>query len=177
MKPWATKKNHLGLDFPNLPYLIDGEVRLTESKSIMKYFCRKHRPEMLGRTPDEVAVADMVSRVHDDLHKKFGGYCFSEKGDCAELQTDLADAAGKLARFLMKKSFVVGEQLTYVDFSIFELLDFMNYASKGKTFSEHPSLKEYFDRVKQLPGFAEYWNDDEKCPKTGFKPWFATFGN
>ena len=62
-------KPYLGLDFPNLPYLIDGEFKLTESKSIMKYFCRKYEPKLLGTTPEEVASADMVSRVHDTYHQ------------------------------------------------------------------------------------------------------------
>ena len=88
MQPWLDKKYHLGLDFPNLPYLIDGEVRLSESKSIMKYFCRKYQPQLLGTTPEQVASADMISRVHDDLHAKFGKHCFGE-GDSPALQRDL----------------------------------------------------------------------------------------
>ena len=92
MKPWFDKKHYLGLDFPNLPYLIDGDVRLSESKSIMKYLCRKYRPELLGRSAAEIATADMISRVHDDLHAKLGAHCF-KGGDTPELHIDLFNAA------------------------------------------------------------------------------------
>ena len=33
----SEKKENLGLDFPNLPYLYDGDVKLTESLAIMRY--------------------------------------------------------------------------------------------------------------------------------------------
>ena len=88
MKPWTQKKHFLGLDFPNLPYFIDGDVHLTESKSIMKYLCRKHDPAMLGRDAAEIATADMVSRVHDDLHAKYGAHAF-KTGDTPKLHADL----------------------------------------------------------------------------------------
>lgn len=45
---WLNEKYTLGLDFPNLPYLIDDGVRLTETAAIMKYLCSKWRPELLG---------------------------------------------------------------------------------------------------------------------------------
>lgn len=92
MKPWTDKKHYLGLDFPNLPYFIDGHVRLTESKSIMKYLCRKHRPDLLGRDAAEMATADMISRIQDDLHGKIGAHCF-KGGDTPELHADLFNAA------------------------------------------------------------------------------------
>jgi hypothetical protein len=34
-------KLHLGLDFPNLPYLIDGEFNITESGAIYRYIIKK----------------------------------------------------------------------------------------------------------------------------------------
>lgn len=52
MKPWLDKKYHMGLDFPNLPYFVDGDVKLSESKSIMKYLCQKHQPKLMGRTAE-----------------------------------------------------------------------------------------------------------------------------
>ena len=160
MKPWTSKKHFLGLDFPNLPYLIDGDVRLTESKSIMKYLCRKHDPDMLGRDAFEIATSDMVSRVHDDLHAKYGAHCF-KTGDTPKLHTDLAEDTGKLVRFLGDKPFMVGEQLTFVDFCMFELIDQMQFLSQGKTLGEHATLQAYFKRVENVsPGFQAYWSDD-----------------
>uniref|UniRef100_A0A8C3F0N6 GST N-terminal domain-containing protein n=1 Tax=Chrysemys picta bellii TaxID=8478 RepID=A0A8C3F0N6_CHRPI len=36
-------KEKLGLDFPNLPYLIDGKNKLTQSNAILWYIVRKHK--------------------------------------------------------------------------------------------------------------------------------------
>ena len=69
---------------------------------------------------------------------------------------------------------MVGEQLTFVDFSVFELLDHMNFCSHGKTFSKYENLQRFFSRMQQLDGFKEFWAD---CPKASFKPWIAVFNN
>jgi len=83
-----------------------------------------------------------------------------------------------LSRFLgSEKKFIVGDNLTFIDFSIFELLDHMNFCSKGRTLREYGNLRAYFERMEQLPGFKEFWQDDHKCPKASFKPWFAKFNN
>lgn len=44
---WLNEKYQLGLELPNLPYLIDDEVKLTETVAIMKYICVKWAPDML----------------------------------------------------------------------------------------------------------------------------------
>ena len=176
MQPWLAKKCHLGLDFPNLPYLIDGKIRLSESKAIMAYLCRKHKPELLGRNAAEVGTVDMVSRVHDAMHAQFGAHCI-KTGDTPELQSDLEKGAQRLSNFMRDKAFVVGEQLTFVDFSVFELLDHMNFCSKGRTLRDHQNLHDYYGQMEQVPGFREYWADDHKCPKASFKQWTAKLNN
>lgn len=75
----------------------------------------------------------MISRIHDTLHGKFGKHCFGA-GDTLALQTDIDAAASKLASFLGQKEFIAGDEVTFVDFSVFELLDHMNFCSKGRTF-------------------------------------------
>lgn len=39
---WLKEKFNLGLPFPNLPYYIDGDVKLTQSLAILRYLGRKH---------------------------------------------------------------------------------------------------------------------------------------
>uniref|UniRef100_A0A3Q3WT83 glutathione transferase n=1 Tax=Mola mola TaxID=94237 RepID=A0A3Q3WT83_MOLML len=39
---WFGVKNKLGLDFPNLPYLVDGDKKIVQSNAIMRYIARKH---------------------------------------------------------------------------------------------------------------------------------------
>ncbi len=41
-KNWTPEKFTLGLDFPNLPYYIDGDVKLTQGLAIMRYLARKY---------------------------------------------------------------------------------------------------------------------------------------
>mmetsp|Transcript_20706 Transcript_20706/g.3349 ORF Transcript_20706/g.3349 Transcript_20706/m.3349 type:complete len:105 (+) Transcript_20706:40-354(+) len=57
---WFNEKFTLGLQFPNLPYLIDGDVKVTETTAILSYVCQKYRPEYLGRTPEETRLVWMI---------------------------------------------------------------------------------------------------------------------
>ena len=57
---WFDVKFTLGLDYPNLPYLIDGETKLSETVAIMKYVAKKWRPELLGDNSAKQGRADML---------------------------------------------------------------------------------------------------------------------
>jgi glutathione S-transferase len=52
---WLDQKGTLGLDFPNLPYFIDEDVKITEHMAIHQYVADKYMPELLGRTLEEKA--------------------------------------------------------------------------------------------------------------------------
>ena len=48
---FGNDKQKLGFDFPNLPYVIDGENKITEGFAILKYICHKFgRSDMVGKT-------------------------------------------------------------------------------------------------------------------------------
>ena len=40
-EPWFSVKPTLGFDFPNLPYLIDDDLKLTETFGIHRYIANK----------------------------------------------------------------------------------------------------------------------------------------
>ena len=151
-----------------MPFFIDGDVKLTESKSIMKYICKKHDPKLLGRDALEVAQADMISRIHDSMHQQFSGFV-KTVGDSEELQKKITDNGKLLSDFLGEKKFMVGDDVVFSDFCMFELLEAMDWTSNGECYKTYPNLKEYIDRIKQLPNFKEYWEDDERGQKRPYR--------
>ena len=82
---WFDQKFKLGLDFPNLPYFIDGDIKvcrkgkkkykyylymyfqLTQSNAILRFVARKYNKALLGRTEKEEAMADMMAEEAMDL--------------------------------------------------------------------------------------------------------------
>lgn len=52
---WFAEKANMGMDLPNMPYLIDGDFKLSEGDAIMHYICSKWNPKLLGRTVAERA--------------------------------------------------------------------------------------------------------------------------
>ena len=63
------------LDFPNLPYFIDGDVKLSQSNAILRYIARKH--DMLGKTDKEKAMVDMMAKETMDLRNSWIGHCYN----------------------------------------------------------------------------------------------------
>ena len=53
---WSKDKTTL-MPFCNLPYVIDGDVRLSETFAVHQYIAGKHLPTALGTTPAERARA------------------------------------------------------------------------------------------------------------------------
>ncbi|KAH9580278.1 Glutathione S-transferase Mu 4, variant 2 [Schistosoma haematobium] len=62
---WRNEKFNLGLEFPNLPYYIDGDVKLTQSMAILRYIADKHN--MLGGCPKERAEISMLEGAVLDI--------------------------------------------------------------------------------------------------------------
>lgn len=62
------EKFKLGLDFPNLPYIKDGDINLTEHRAITHYLIQKSgQISLKGNTPLEQAQALQVEGVLDDI--------------------------------------------------------------------------------------------------------------
>ena len=82
----------------------------------------------------------MLSRVHDTLYDQIGVHF--KKGNPVRFVQELDVVAQILTNYLgAGKKYAVGEDLTFTDFSYFELLDFMNHYSEGETFGKYPLLK------------------------------------
>lgn len=68
----------MGLEYPNLPYLIDGDAKITETIAIMKYVAKKWKPELLGRNAAEVGRVNMLEFYVFELKKAAAYPCYAE---------------------------------------------------------------------------------------------------
>ncbi|XP_065596248.1 glutathione S-transferase 2-like [Cyrtonyx montezumae] len=120
---WTNEKEKLGLDFPNLPYLIDGDTKLTQSNAILRYIARKHN--MCGETEKEKQLVDVLENHLMDLRMAFARLCYSpdfEKLKPEYLQ-QLPQKLRDLSRFLGSRPWFVGDKPTFIDFLAYDVLD------------------------------------------------------
>ena len=101
-------KPTLGLDFPNLPYLIDGDVKITESVAIIKYVVNKYGPHLNGRTVEDQAKADQLFCILTDI-KQFGaGQCYTT-GDRELIKQRSLEGLQKVNDYMEGKLFGIGD--------------------------------------------------------------------
>ncbi|XP_064139236.1 glutathione S-transferase Mu 1-like [Loxodonta africana] len=72
---WLKEKFKLGLDFPNLPYLIDGPHKITQSNAILRYIARKHN--LCGETEEEKIRVDILENQVVDFRNELASMCYN----------------------------------------------------------------------------------------------------
>ncbi|XP_073176491.1 glutathione S-transferase 2-like isoform X1 [Lepidochelys kempii] len=173
---WTNEKEKLGLDFPNLPYLFDGQTKLTQSNAILRYIARKHK--MAGESEEEIQRVDMLENQVMDFRLAFARVCYNpdfrrgrERGDVTCLRTHskpvaeeklkleyLEELPGKLklfSQFLGDRKWFAGEKLTYVDFLAYDVLD-QHRMFAPKCLDQLKNLKDFLDRFEALEKIAAY---------------------
>lgn len=153
---WLNEKFNLGMEYPNLPYLFDEDVKLTETLAIMKYVAKKWRPELLGRNAAEVGRINMLEYHVFTLKAATTMPCYSDNPDAAAILETVKPQLAKLYEVTGGSTFIAGENITYLDFMYHELLDVLNWMSCGSILEDFPNLKGYCDRMIALYK-PEYW--------------------
>nr|CDS31526.1 glutathione S transferase [Hymenolepis microstoma] len=74
-KEWLDEKFKLGLEFPNLPYYIDGDFKLTQSAAILEYIADTHN--MIPSCKKQRAVLHMLFNAALDIRLYFVRLCYS----------------------------------------------------------------------------------------------------
>eukprot|EP00245_Coleochaete_scutata_P005331 TRINITY_DN18795_c0_g1_i1.p1 TRINITY_DN18795_c0_g1~~TRINITY_DN18795_c0_g1_i1.p1 ORF type:complete len:251 (-),score=40.15 TRINITY_DN18795_c0_g1_i1:517-1200(-) len=158
---WLSKKFTLDLAFPNLPYLLDGPVRVTQSSAILRHIARKHN--LAGSRAEEQTLVDMLAEELVDLRRM---YMFVYSPECKEALTDFAEKVpkqlGKWEDFLTGDS-LVGTSFTYVDFMAAEIFDVISKLVPG-ALDSFPKVKKLHDEVFALPQLKEYWAHEGTWP-------------
>jgi len=161
---WFSVKHTFGLDFPNLPYYIDGDLKLTQSTAIMRYIARKNN--LMGTSDKEMARVDLMECQLEDFRSVWVNLCYNPNFN--DLKTGyLEQLPGKLkeiSAYLGNNPYFAGNNLTYVDFLVYEMLD------QHKIFSPtcldpFPNLQQFTERIEALPSIAAYMQSDKFMKK------------
>ncbi|XP_051021916.1 glutathione S-transferase Mu 2 isoform X2 [Acomys russatus] len=152
---WLNEKFKLGLDFPNLPYLIDGSHKITQSNAILRYLARKHH--LCGETEEERIRVDIVENQAMDTRMQLGMLCYSpdfEKRKPEYLE-GLPEKMKLYSEFLGKRPWFAGDKITYVDFLAYDILD-QHREFEPKCLDAFPNLKDFLARFEGLKKIADY---------------------
>ena len=76
---WPSNKDNLGLDFPNLPYYIDDQIKSSQSGTILRYLGRKYK--MAGTNEQETTTIEMLIDTATDLKTIIGFPAYTSADD------------------------------------------------------------------------------------------------
>jgi len=165
----------VGLDFPNLPYLIDGDYKMSESKAIAYYIAAKaNNTEILGGDLFGQAKVRQIIDVACDINSAFQKDLWGPlKGDMvsdikkAVTEGAIPEKIGQLSRYLGKRKVFVGQKPTLADLFVAHLnwVFSIIIRSSGNEcpFRAHTNLLDHVNMVISLPGIAEWIAKDNKC--------------
>jgi glutathione S-transferase len=157
---WGTQKSKLGLAFPNLPWFIDGNVKLTQSNAILRHIGRKHN--LYGSNVDEASEIDMLIDTATDIQTAITKVVFDPDFDnlVVKLPETLEPKLQQLSDYIGDKKFLLGDSVTIADFPIYVNLEW-NSKLDEKYLEKFPKLDNYLKNVQSDPKIKAYLNSDK----------------
>lgn len=163
------------------PFLRDGDLIISHVANILLYLGPR-----LGLAPKDenlkyvanglqLTITDLVAEVHDTHHPIAGSKYYEDQKPEAKaraaafLKERLPKFLGYFERVLEQNSagadHSVGDSLTYVDLSLFQVVEGLRYAfprSMKNRENEYPALIALHDRVAKRPNIAAYLKSDRR---------------
>ncbi|OQR71874.1 glutathione S-transferase Mu 1-like [Tropilaelaps mercedesae] len=168
---WLREKFTLGLDFPNLPYIKTGDVKLTQSFAILRFLAR--RTGLFPETEEGQQRVDLAEQQVNDIIWHCVRVCYNKNYNNHLKEEYIGQFLGTRCRefndFLDERNFVAGDQLTYVDFIVWEMFDQHRtlWPEYEKMYAPFLRLGAYLQRIEALPKFARYIQSDNEMSSYG----------
>ena len=165
---WMDVKFKKGLDFPNLPYLLDGEMKLTQTNAILRYLGRKY--DLEGKTETDKGRVDMMLDNAMEFRNGFVGICYPHHSPNVKFEDKKEKYLQKLesklevfCKFLGNRPFFAADYVTVVDFHMYEML-YSHEKLAPELMKKFPTLLAFITRMEALPRISDFLKSD-RSPK------------
>lgn len=154
----------------NLPYVIDGDILITQSNACLAYLGRKF--DMFGDSPLEHSYCEQLLCECMDIRNSVVSFSYGRSGIDAIVWISNIFAHGaslyKLNLWLNRKiskencdaTFFVGNRPSAPDFHIWEMCDqiknIITFYNLADAFEQYPHLAEFHNKFKELPNNSRY---------------------
>jgi len=159
---WAEgDKLSLGFDFPNLPYIIDGTEKVTESEACVYYVVAKAgKKELFGKNDHAATQVITLKGVTTDLVKDYFPLVISKDfdNDKKAVFDKIIPRLDNLYKFLGDKKFFVGD-LTVFDFNFYYHIHVLA-ALDATLLEKYPNFKTFISNFEAIPEIAAYRASD-----------------
>ncbi|GIY57606.1 glutathione S-transferase [Caerostris darwini] len=154
---WPNDKFTLGLDFPNLPYYIEGDIKLTQSLAIMRYLAQKYGLD--GKDDLQKSRVHMAEQTVADHIERLRSVILSNDYEAAKVEfiKNMPSVFKLWEKFFGDGKYIAGEDITYVDFLAYETFDFYRLIYEN-ALEGFPTLQAFQKRIKNLPELQDYFS-------------------
>lgn len=165
------------------PFLKDGALFVSHVANILMYLgpklglAPKDEPQRYVANGLQLLVTDLVSEVHDTHHPLSTGQYYEDQKDAAKLRSAafirerIPKYLGYFERVLQTNAagpeHSVGDRLSYVDLSLFQVIEGLRYAfpraMKGDN-RRYPALIALHDAIAGRPNIVAYLQSERRLP-------------
>ncbi|MCB1498956.1 MAG: glutathione S-transferase [Bauldia sp.] len=181
MKLWQSKS----LETPSFapPFLVSGKRVIGQTANILAYLGDRHglapkaEAARMWVNQIQLTIADFALEIHDTHHPIGAAFYYEDQKPESERRAEWfrGERLGRflgwfeaiLARNPKGSKYLVGAKLSYVDLSLFQLVEGLRYAfpkAMAKAEKDVPNVIALHDRVAARPRIKAYLASDRRIP-------------
>jgi len=168
MDDWKEKKQGFPTPTKQMPYWEDGNVKIYQSQAILRYLARKHG--LYGKNEAEQIRCDIIQECCVESLSRVAIFTWNKnwKEEKEQFLVNVIEKELKFFDNLLKENkegngiYLVGKDSTYVDYMLWNLLDYTRAIDKPTLQNKFPDLWNFYQKINERPKIKAYANSERK---------------